>query len=131
MTAYVRRAGAPICAISAMIVTLVCFTAEQARGESRPTRERLSRRGRSEVKCRIECHEAATARARALFEPEAFMCCEQVEMGPTVQSVIKSIPAVRLHGPSQQAGLTEPRADALRRGRDAFPTADSPGRHVS
>jgi hypothetical protein len=65
MTAYVRRAGAPIGAFSAKIITLVCFTAEQARGESRPMRERLSRRGRSQVKYRIECQDAATERARA------------------------------------------------------------------
>jgi hypothetical protein len=59
------------------------------------------------------------------------MCFEHVAMGPPVQCVIESIPAVRLHGPPQQASLTEPRVDPLRRGRDGFLTADSPWRHIS
>jgi hypothetical protein len=59
------------------------------------------------------------------------MCFEHVAMGPPVQSVIESIPAGRLHGPPQKARLTEPRADALLRGRDAFLTADSAGRYIS
>jgi hypothetical protein len=59
------------------------------------------------------------------------MCFEHVAMGPPVQSVVESLPAVRLHGPRQQARLTEPRADALTRGRDWFLPADSTWRHIS
>jgi hypothetical protein len=81
--------------------------------------------------CRLEYQDAARERARALPEREAFMCFEHVAMGPPVQSVIESIPAVRLHGPPQQASLTEPRADALRQGSDPFLTADSTWRHIS
>ena len=83
------------------------------------------------MKCRIECQNAATERARDLPERDASMCFEHVVMGPPLQSVIKSIPAVCLHGPPQQASLIEPRADPLRRGRDAFLTADSTWRHIS
>jgi hypothetical protein len=44
MTAYVRRAGAPIGAFSPAIVTLVCFTAAQERRARRAReRERASR----------------------------------------------------------------------------------------
>jgi hypothetical protein len=59
------------------------------------------------------------------------MCFEHVAMGPPVQSVIESIPAVRLHGPPQQVSLTEPRTDSLRLGGDALLTADSAWRHIS
>jgi hypothetical protein len=83
------------------------------------------------MKCRIERQDAATERDRALPEPEAFMCCEHVAMGPPVQRVIESLPAVRLHGPLQQVSLTELRADASRRGGDALLTADSAWRHIS